>query len=51
MARRIASPGVAASSCRTFVEENFSVAKMTDRYLDVYRCALGSVRSAARLEA
>ena len=24
MARRIASPGVAASSCRTFVEENFS---------------------------
>jgi glycosyltransferase involved in cell wall biosynthesis len=51
MARRIASPGVAASSCRTFVEENFSVAKMTERYLDVYRCALGRVRSAARLEA
>jgi glycosyltransferase involved in cell wall biosynthesis len=51
MARRIASPDVAASSCRTFVEENFSVAKMTDRYLDVYRCAFERVRSAARLEA
>jgi glycosyltransferase involved in cell wall biosynthesis len=51
MARRIASPGVAASSCRTFVDENFSVAKMTERYLDVYRCAFGSVRSAERLEA
>jgi glycosyltransferase involved in cell wall biosynthesis len=50
MARRIASPGVAASACRTFVEENFSVAKMTEGYLDVYRCALGRVRSAARLE-
>jgi hypothetical protein len=51
MARRIASPGVAASSCRTFVEENFSVAKMTEGYLDVYRCAMGPVRSTARLEA
>jgi glycosyltransferase involved in cell wall biosynthesis len=51
MARRIASPGVAASACRTFVEENFSVAKMTDKYLDVYRCAFERVRSAARLEA
>jgi glycosyltransferase involved in cell wall biosynthesis len=51
MARRIASPGVAASACRTFVEENFSVEKMTEGYLDVYRCALGRVRSAARLEA
>jgi len=51
MARRIASPGVAASSCRTFVEGHFSVAKMTERYLDVYRCALGHVRPAARLEA
>ena len=51
MARRIASPGVAASSCRTFVEGHFSVAKMTERYVDVYRCALGHVRPAARLEA
>ena len=51
MARRIASPGVAASSCRTFVEENFSVAKMTEAYLDVYRCALDRARSTAGLEA
>ena len=51
MAQRIASPGVAASACRAFVEENFSVAKMTDGYLDVYRCALGRVRSTASLEA
>ena len=51
MARRIASPGVAASACRRFVEVNFSVAKMTQRYLDVYRCASERVRSAARLEA
>jgi len=51
MARRIAAPAVAASSCRTFVEDHFSVAKMTERYLDVYRCALGRLRSAASLEA
>jgi len=50
MAGRIASPGVAASACRRFVEENFSVAKMTERYLDVYRCALRRVRPAASLE-
>lgn len=51
MAGRIASADLATSSCRTFVDENFSVAKMTEGYLDVYRCAIERARPAARLEA
>lgn len=40
MADRIASLGIAASGCRTFVEQRFSVSAMAARYLDVYECAL-----------
>ena len=51
MARRIGSLGVEASACRAFVEGNFSIAKMTERYVDVYRCAIERVRSGAKVEA
>jgi glycosyltransferase involved in cell wall biosynthesis len=51
MARRIASPRIEASACRAFVEEHFAIAKMTDGYVDVYRCAIERFQSAARLGA
>jgi len=40
IAGRIAAPAICASCCRDFVASRFSVARMTQRYLDVYRCAL-----------
>jgi glycosyltransferase involved in cell wall biosynthesis len=36
MTARIDAPGIDACVCRSFVEANFSVGKMADRYLDVY---------------
>jgi glycosyltransferase involved in cell wall biosynthesis len=40
MAERIASLAIAPAACRAFVTERFSVARMADRYLEVYRRAL-----------
>jgi glycosyltransferase involved in cell wall biosynthesis len=37
MADRIASPGVAPASCRSWVEREFTVDRMTARYDDLYR--------------
>jgi glycosyltransferase involved in cell wall biosynthesis len=51
MVRRIASPAATSSSCRAFVQANFSVARMADGYLDAYRCALERSHSPAELEA
>lgn len=41
MAERIISPGIAAESCRAYVERHFSCDRMIDRYLEVYDHALG----------
>jgi glycosyltransferase involved in cell wall biosynthesis len=46
MAGRIASGGICPACCRDSVARRFSVATMTERYLDVYRCAM--MKSAAR---
>ena len=52
MAAHIVSLDVAPIGCREFVENAFSVARMTDRYLDVYQRALkGAVAVSAQLEA
>jgi len=40
MADRIASSQICSACCRDFVARRFSVATMTERYLDVYRCAM-----------
>jgi glycosyltransferase involved in cell wall biosynthesis len=46
MADRIASSQICSACCRDFVARRFSVATMTERYLDVYRCAM--TKSTAR---
>src|SRR5437867_2803743 len=51
MARRIASPRASASACRAFVDANFSVARMAEEYVGVYRHAIEHVHAAATLEA
>jgi glycosyltransferase involved in cell wall biosynthesis len=51
MARRIRSPLGTAASCRAFVEANFSVARMADRYMDVYHCAARRSHRTSELEA
>ena len=53
MAAHIASLDVPPIACREFVARHFSVARMTDRYLDVYERALtgAAAESAAELEA
>jgi glycosyltransferase involved in cell wall biosynthesis len=45
MADRISSGAICSSCCRDFVAEHFSVANMTERYLDVYRCAMSTTRA------
>ena len=40
MADQVAAGGIPPDACRASVERRFSVATMTDRYLDVYRCAM-----------
>jgi glycosyltransferase involved in cell wall biosynthesis len=45
MAGRISSCTICPACCRESVARRFSVATMTERYLDVYRCAM--TRSAA----
>jgi len=40
MAERIAANDIRPDSCREFVADAFSVAAMTTRYLEVYRCAM-----------
>jgi glycosyltransferase involved in cell wall biosynthesis len=42
MAGRISSGAICSSCCREFVARHFSVATMTERYLDVYRCAMST---------
>jgi glycosyltransferase involved in cell wall biosynthesis len=51
MAERIRGREIDAAGCRRFVEANFSVARMTDAYLDVYERALHESRSTEELEA
>jgi glycosyltransferase involved in cell wall biosynthesis len=51
IAGRIAAPAICASCCRDFVASRFSVARMTERYLDVYRCALAKATAPHALEA
>ena len=52
VAERIARTEIRAECCRDFVARRFSVAVMTDRYLDVYRCAMSaSPAGRAQLEA
>jgi glycosyltransferase involved in cell wall biosynthesis len=52
MAAHIASLDVAPAGCRELVADHFSVARMTDRYLEVYQRALvGAAASPAELEA
>jgi glycosyltransferase involved in cell wall biosynthesis len=50
MARRIGSCAVSPAACRAFAAEQFSVARMADRYLDVYRCAISHSRGGSGLE-
>jgi glycosyltransferase involved in cell wall biosynthesis len=47
MARRLASHQIRSDTCRDFAASQFSVATMTDRYLDVYRSAMMPAPSAA----
>ena len=52
IAERIALGDISAECCREFVRRRFSVAAMTERYLEVYRCAMRpSTTSQAQLEA
>jgi len=52
MAARIASTGISPACCRESVAARFSVATMTERYLDVYQCAMmKSAAGHAQLEA
>src|SRR5262249_38232850 len=51
MARRIALPPAAASACRAFVARNFSVVRMPNGYVDVYRRAIEGAHAAAPMEA
>ena len=51
MAQRIGSPDIDAAACRSFVDTNFSVATMADRYVDVYECATSTPRSTIEVEA
>jgi hypothetical protein len=52
MADRIASTSIDATVCREFVAQRFSIADMTDRYVDLYeRVVERSTPLAAELEA
>jgi glycosyltransferase involved in cell wall biosynthesis len=53
MAAHVAALDIAPVSCRQFVAEHFSVARMTDRYLEIYERALMETvaESPAALEA
>jgi glycosyltransferase involved in cell wall biosynthesis len=51
MARRIAAAAVEPSACRTSVDASFSAERMTDRYIEAYRCAISRSRPVAPLEA
>jgi glycosyltransferase involved in cell wall biosynthesis len=50
MASRIVSLEVAPASCRMFVAQHFSVARMTDGYVDVYERALTGANTVAAAE-
>jgi hypothetical protein len=48
----VASPDIVAAACREFVARHFSVAKMADRYLEVYdRALMRSSSAPAEVEA
>jgi len=51
MARRIRSATIDPMACRSSVERHFSVARMTDRYLDVYGQAILESRPRSEMEA
>ena len=51
MADRIRSLDIDPASCRSFVEANFSIARMSAGYLDVYKRATLASRSPAELGA
>jgi glycosyltransferase involved in cell wall biosynthesis len=44
MARRAQAPRIAPASCRAYVEESFTTARMASCYLDVYRMAMARHR-------
>jgi glycosyltransferase involved in cell wall biosynthesis len=47
MANRIRSIDIDPAGCRSFVEANFSIAKMADHYLDVYARTIEALKPAA----
>src|SRR5262249_7169287 len=51
MARQICALETDAAECRAFVESKFSIARMTEGYLDVYKRAVVGSRATAKLEA
>lgn len=54
MAAHIASTAIAPKACRAFVNEQFSIGRMAERYLDIYERALAGTHTtanAAELEA
>jgi len=51
MARRLACIGSSPAACRAAVAKRFSIARMADDYVAVYRCTIGHAHDAARLEA
>jgi glycosyltransferase involved in cell wall biosynthesis len=51
MARQICVFETDAAECRAFVESKFSIARMTEGYLDVYKCAVLGSCATPKLEA
>jgi glycosyltransferase involved in cell wall biosynthesis len=51
MAARIESPRIDPRACRSYVEANFSIARMADRYLDVYTATIARQQTRAEQEA
>src|SRR5262249_7949082 len=47
MARRIAALDIDPAGCRSYVESNFSVARMADGYLDVYARTIEALKPIA----
>jgi glycosyltransferase involved in cell wall biosynthesis len=51
MARRMRQLNIPAASCRSYVDSQFSISRMTDRYLDVYERAQVEADAREELEA
>jgi glycosyltransferase involved in cell wall biosynthesis len=50
MMRRLDRIDVSPAACRGLASANFSIERMADAYIDVYRCAIEHARDTARLE-